>query len=144
MAYAGTMVTHGRGVGIVVSIGDDTETGKISEQMHTAKEIATPLTRKLNKFSKLLLYVIAGLAAITFVDGLIQDHNLIDAFMVAVALAVAVIPEGLPAAVTITLSIAVNRMAKRHSLIWKLPAVEALGSTTLSVRTRLVLLQKIR
>jgi len=73
-----------------------------------------------------------------------QDHNLIDAFMVAVALAVAVIPEGLPAAVTITLSIAVNRMAKRHSLIWKLPAVEALGSTTLSVRTRLVLLQKIR
>ncbi len=93
MAYAGTMVTHGRGVGIVVSIGDDTETGKISEQMHTAKEIATPLTRKLNKFSKLLLSVIAGLAAITFVDGLIQDHNLIDAFMAAVALAVAVIPE---------------------------------------------------
>lgn len=66
-----TMVTHGRGVEIVVSIGDDTETGKISELMHTAKEIATPLTRKLNKFSKLLLYVIAGLAAITFVDGLI-------------------------------------------------------------------------
>jgi cation-transporting ATPase F len=130
MAYAGTMVTHGRGVGIVVSIGDDTETGKISEQMHAAKEIATPLTRKLNKFSKLLLYVIAGLAAITFVDGLIQDLNLTDTFMSAVALAVAVIPEGLPAAVTITLSIAVNRMAKRHSIIRKLPAVEALGSTT--------------
>jgi cation-transporting ATPase F len=130
MAYAGTMVTHGRGVGIVVSIGDDTETGKISEQMHAAKEIATPLTRKLNKFSKLLLYVIAGLAAITFVDGLIQDLNLTDTFMAAVALAVAVIPEGLPAAVTITLSIAVNRMAKRHSIIRKLPAVEALGSTT--------------
>jgi len=131
MAYAGTMVTHGQGVGIVVSIGDDTETGKISEKMHTAEEIATPLTRKLAKFSKLLLYVIAGgLAAITFVDGLIQDLNLTDTFMAAVALAVAVIPEGLPAAVTITLSIAVNRMAKKHSIIRKLPAVEALGSTT--------------
>jgi cation-transporting P-type ATPase F len=130
MAYAGTMVTHGQGFGIVVNIGDNTETGKISEEMHTVKDIATPLTRKLATFSKLLLYIIAGLAAVTFVDGLIQDHNLIDTFMAAVALAVAVIPEGLPAAVTITLSIAVNRMAKRHSIIRKLPAVEALGSTT--------------
>lgn len=130
MAYGGTMVTHGQGLGIVVSIGDKTEAGKISEKMHTAKEMVTPLGRKLATFSKFLLYVIAALATVTFLDGLIQAHNPVDTFMAAVALAVAIIPEGLPAAVTITLSIAVNRMARRHSIIRRLPAVEALGSTT--------------
>jgi cation-transporting P-type ATPase F len=131
MAYAGTIVTYGHGIGIVVLTGDHTETGRISEEISIAQEIATPLGRKLSQFSKILLYIVLGLAAITFMFGTLQqDHDPVDMFVASVALAVAAIPEGLPAAVTITLSIGVNRMAKRNSIIRKLPAVETLGSTT--------------
>jgi cation-transporting ATPase F len=131
MAYAGTIVTSGHGTGIVVLTGDQTETGRISEEISIAQEIATPLGRKLSHFSKVLLYIVIVLAAITFVFGTLQqDHDPVDMFVASVALAVAAIPEGLPAAVTITLSIGVSRMAKRNSIIRKLPAVETLGSTT--------------
>lgn len=131
MAYAGTIVVHGHGVGIVVLTGDNTETGRISEEISIAQEMVTPLTRKLSQFSKILLYVVLGLATITFVFGTLQQsHDPVDMFMASVALAVAAIPEGLPAAVTITLSIGVNRLAKRNSIVRKLPAVETLGSTT--------------
>lgn len=131
MAYAGTIVTYGHGTGIVVLTGDQTETGRISEEISIAQEMATPLGRKLSHFSKVLLYIIIGLAAITFAFGTLQqDHDPVDMFVASVALAVAAIPEGLPAAVTITLSIGVGRMAKRNSIIRKLPAVETLGSTT--------------
>jgi cation-transporting ATPase F len=131
MAYTGTMVTYGQGIGVVVAIGDDTETGRISESISKVQELSTPFSKKLSQFSKLLLYIILGLAGATFMYGLIlQDHLLVDLFMASVALAVAAIPEGLPAAVTITLSIGVSRMAKKHSIIRKLPAVETLGSTT--------------
>jgi Ca2+-transporting ATPase len=99
--------------------------------MSTVQELVTPLSHKLSQFSKLLLYVIIGLAGAAFSYGLIiQDHPPVDLFIASVALAVAAIPEGLPAAVTITLSIGVSRMAKKHSIIRKLPAVETLGSTT--------------
>lgn len=130
MAYAGTLITYGHGLGIVVEIGDNTETGKISESISSAVELMTPLSRKLSTLTKLLLYIIGGFAALTFAIGILQAHSLIDMFMSSVALAVAAIPEGLPAALTITLSIGVHRMAKKNAIIRKLSAVETLGSTT--------------
>ncbi|MFN3881997.1 MAG: cation-transporting P-type ATPase [Nitrincola lacisaponensis] len=130
MAFAGTLVTYGAGKGIVTSIGDQTETGKIAHMISEAKALETPLTRKIHAFSKLLLWVILALAAVTFGVGLLYGMPASETFMAAVALAVAAIPEGLPAVVTITLAIGVRRMASRHAIIRKLSAVETLGSTT--------------
>lgn len=130
MAYAGSLVTYGQGQGVVVAIGDATETGYISQLVAEAATLSTPLTRKIAHFSHLLLYVILTLAALTFGIGLWRGESAFDMFMAAVALAVGAIPEGLPAAVTITLAIGVSRMARRRAIIRKLPAVETLGSTT--------------
>ena len=130
MAYSSTLVTYGTGVGVVTATGDSTEIGLISELIASAEVLATPLTRKIARFSHLLLYVILGLAAITFIVGLWHGTPWIDLFMSAVALSVAMIPEGLPAVLTITLAIGVARMAKRNAIIRRLPAVETLGSTT--------------
>ncbi len=130
MTYSSTLVTYGTGRGIVVATGDGTEIGRISQLIATAVVLATPLTRKIAQFSHVLLYVILGLAGVTFVAGLWYGDPWVDTFMAAVALAVAMIPEGLPAVLTITLAIGVARMAKRHAIIRKLPAVETLGSTT--------------
>ena len=130
MAYASTLVTYGTGAGVVVATGDRTEIGKISQLIQSAHDLKTPLTRKIDQFSKILLFVIVGLAGLTFVVGLVRGEDLVEMFMASIALAVAAIPEGLPAAVTITLAIGVNRMAKRRAIIRKLPAVETLGSTT--------------
>ncbi len=130
MAYMSTLATYGRGTGIVVAIGDNTEIGRISELISSTEKLATPLTRRIAQFSHVLLYAILGLAALTFLVGVLRGEDLVDMFMAAVALAVGAIPEGLPAAVTITLAIGVGRMAKRHSIIRSLPAVETLGSTT--------------
>ena len=130
MAYASTLVTYGQGTGIVTTTGDDTEVGRISRLISAAEELATPLTRKISQFSNVLLYVILGLAAATIVVGLLRGQPFLDMFMAAVALAVGAIPEGLPAAVTITLAIGVSRMARKRAIIRKLPAVETLGSTT--------------
>lgn len=130
MAYAGSFVTFGQGQGIVVATANATEMGQISRSMENHVSLSTPLTRKFEKFSRTLLYVILTLAAFTFVVGVGQGESWIDMFEAAVALAVSAIPEGLPAVVTITLAIGVNRMAKRNAIIRKLPAVEALGSAT--------------
>ncbi|MCX5870840.1 MAG: cation-transporting P-type ATPase, partial [Deltaproteobacteria bacterium] len=130
MAYASTLVTYGQGTGIVTATGDATEVGRISQLISAAKELETPLTRKISAFSNVLLYVILGLAGLTIVVGLLRGQKFLDMFMAAVALAVGAIPEGLPAAVTITLAIGVSRMAKKRAIIRKLPAVETLGSTT--------------
>jgi Ca2+-transporting ATPase len=130
MAYASTLVTYGQGTGIVTATGDETEVGRISQLISAAEELDTPLTRKISEFSNVLLYVILGLAALTIVVGLLRGQSFVDMFMAAVALAVGAIPEGLPAAVTITLAIGVSRMAKKRAIIRKLPAVETLGSTT--------------
>jgi cation-transporting P-type ATPase F len=131
IAYSGTLVTSGQGRGLVVATGDNTQTGQISESILTAQEIATPLTRKIARFSKVLLYFIIALSAAAFVVGLARNATALEeTFLSAVALAVAAIPEGLPAAITITLAIGVSRMARRHAIIRKLPAVETLGSTT--------------
>lgn len=130
MAYAGSFVTFGQGSGIVVATADATEVGKISQSMEQRVNLSTPLTRKFARFSHLLLYGILTLATLTFVIGLGQGESWSYMFEAAVALAVSAIPEGLPAVVTITLAIGVNRMARRHAIIRKLPAVEALGGAT--------------
>jgi len=128
MLYTSGLVTYGQGRAVVVMTGDATEVGKISELISTADDLATPLTKKITHFSHFLLYVILGMAALTFLVGVIRGQSPVEVFMAAVALAVGMIPEGLPAAVTITLAIGVSRMAKRRAIIRKLPAVETLGS----------------
>ncbi|MDY0327591.1 MAG: cation-transporting P-type ATPase [Arcobacteraceae bacterium] len=131
MAYGGTLVTYGQGIGVVIAIGDKTETGKIAHLINEATSIDTPLTKKITAFSKTLLWIILALAGITFIFGyFVHDYEALDMFMASVALAVATIPEGLPAVVTITLAIGVRVMAKNNAIIRKLPAVETLGSTT--------------
>ncbi|MDZ8085768.1 MAG: HAD-IC family P-type ATPase [Nostoc sp. DedQUE12b] len=130
MVYAGSFVSFGQAEGIVVAIADATETGRISQLIESSTNLKTPLTRNIDKFSKSLLYVILGLAALTFAVGLGQGESWIDVFKASVALVVSAIPEGLPAIVTVTLAIGVSRMARRKAIIRKLPAVETLGSTT--------------
>lgn len=130
MAFASTLVTYGQGAGVVIAIGDHTEVGRISQLIAAAQELQTPLTRKIGQFSRVLLYAILALAALAFGVGILRDQPVIEMLMVAIALAVAAIPEGLPTAVTVTLAIGVSRMARRRAIIRKLPAVEALGSTT--------------
>lgn len=130
LAFAGTMVTQGMAEGIVVTTGDRTETGRISHLIQQSTEISTPLTQKIAEFSRVLLWAILVLAVVTFGVGLMHGGKWSELFMTGVALAVGAIPEGLPAAVTITLAVGVSRMARSHAIIRKLPAVETLGSTT--------------
>jgi potassium/sodium efflux P-type ATPase len=130
MAYAGTLVSSGQGRGVVVATGNMTEIGRISGLIDSADELETPLTRKITRFSHMLLLAILGLAGTSIVIGLARSEPLSDVFMAAVALAVGAIPEGLPAAVTIILALGVSRMAQRKAIIRKLPAVETLGGTT--------------
>ncbi|MDZ4851280.1 MAG: cation-transporting P-type ATPase [Pirellulaceae bacterium] len=131
LAFTSTLVTYGQARGVVIATGARSEIGHISKLISTADVLATPLTRKIEKFSRLLLVVILGLAGVTFLVGSLRGQRAFEMFMAAVALAVGAIPEGLPAAVTITLSIGVARMARRRAIIRKLPAVETLGSTTI-------------
>ena len=130
MAYSGTYVTYGRAKGVVVATAQYTELGKIAHLIDSTTAMETPLTKKISSFSKVLLYVILTLSAFTFFIGMLRDNSAVDTFMASVALAVGSIPEGLPAAVTITLAIGVSRMAKKNAIIRKLPAVETLGSVT--------------
>ncbi|TAN83712.1 MAG: cation-transporting P-type ATPase, partial [Phormidium sp. SL48-SHIP] len=135
MAYAGSFVTSGQGLGRVVAIAKDTETGRISQLMEKQTNLITPLTRKFDKFSRQLLYIILGVATFTLAVGLAYADDLTaesinEVFEATIALAVSAIPEGLPAVVTVALAIGVSRMASRHAIIRKLPAVETLGSAT--------------
>ncbi|RYC13437.1 HAD family hydrolase [Nocardioides zhouii] len=130
MLYAGTLVRSGAGHGVVVATAERTELGGIHRLVSGATVLATPLTSKLTRFSSLLTVVIVGLAALAFAVGLIRGESAAPMFTAAVALAVGAIPEGLPAAVTITLAIGVKRMVRRRAVVRRLPAVETLGSTT--------------
>ncbi|MEN8302881.1 MAG: HAD-IC family P-type ATPase, partial [Campylobacterota bacterium] len=130
MTYSGTYVTYGRAKGVVVATGEHTELGKIAHLIEETTSMDTPLTKKISAFSKILLYVILALAAFTFIIGILRENSAVETFMASVALAVGAIPEGLPAAVTITLAIGVGRMAEKNAIIRKLPAVETLGSVT--------------
>lgn len=130
IAYSSTLVTYGTGAGLAVATGDGTELGQINALIASADTLATPLTRKINQFSGVLLWIILGLAGLTVLAGWLHGDSLLDTFMAAVALAVGAIPEGLPAAMTIMLAIGVGKMAQRHAIIRRMPAVETLGSTT--------------
>ncbi len=130
MAYAGSLVTAGRASGLVVATGNATEVGHISRSLSDQTSLSTPLTRQFRGFTHTLLQLVLALAGVTFLVGLARGRATAEMFDGAVALAVGAIPEELPAIVTITLAIGVNRMARRNAIIRKLPAVEALGSTT--------------
>src|SRR5690606_20519331 len=129
MGYSSTVVTFGQGKGLVVATGDRTEIGKIQQSIAGVKDLETPLTRKIAEFSNLLIWVILGFSLLVLLIGLLRGEDWGDTFMVAVALAVGAIPEGLPVAVTIMLALGVSKMAKRKAIIRKLVAVETLGST---------------
>ena len=129
LVFASTLVTKGQGKGVVVEIGEKTEIGRISQLLSDTEQLQTPLTKDIERFSQILLYAILALAALTVGVALYRGMTLFKAWSAAVAMAVGAIPEGLPAAVTITLALGVSRMAKRRAIIRKLPAVETLGST---------------
>ncbi|WP_018218860.1 cation-translocating P-type ATPase [Salinispora vitiensis] len=128
--YSGTLVTSGSAAGLVTATGAETELGRIHRLVGSAQVLDTPLTTKLARFSRLLTVVILVLAGLAFGVGILRGESGSEMFTAAVALAVGAIPEGLPAAVTITLAIGVGRMARRRAVIRRLPAVETLGSTT--------------
>jgi magnesium-transporting ATPase (P-type) len=130
MAFAATLVVAGRATGLVTATGARTELGRIHRLMAETSALQTPLTRRIARFSAILTGAIAALAALTFAVGLVRGEPGAEMFLAAVALAVGAIPEGLPAAVTITLAIGVARMARRRAIVRRLPAVETLGSTT--------------
>lgn len=131
MAYSGTLVAYGQGTGVVVATGARTEIGRISAMLDAVEEITTPLLRQLGVFGRWLTVAILGVAAVSFAFGfLFRNYTMDEMFLAAVGLAVAAIPEGLPAIMTITLAIGVQQMARRNSIIRRLPSVEALGSVT--------------
>lgn len=133
MAYMGSTVVYGRGKVVITGTGMNTEMGKIAQALSQAKDDATPLQIKLNQLSKILTILVIGICAVIFAVGLfrsgISGDTILNTFMVAVSLAVAAIPEGLAAVVTIVLSIGVTNMSKRNAIIRKLTAVETLGCT---------------
>ncbi|TVR82255.1 MAG: HAD family hydrolase [Rhodospirillales bacterium] len=131
MAFSGTVAAAGQAAGVVVAIGDSTEIGRISGMLSEIETLKTPLMRRLDAFTKVLSVIILALAALTFAFGVLFWARAWDEmFLAAISIAVAAIPEGLPAVMTITLAIGVQRMARRNAIIRRLPAVETLGSVT--------------
>ncbi len=130
MLFSSSLITYGRGTGIVCETGMNTEVGKIAGILNSTEKSDTPLQQRLNKLGKILGIASLIICAIIFVIGLLQGKAALDMFMTAVSLAVAVIPEGLAAVSTIVLAIGVQRMVKKHAIVKKLPAVETLGSAT--------------
>jgi magnesium-transporting ATPase (P-type) len=132
MAYAGTLVAAGQGAGVAVATGADTQLGHISRMVERAAPIETPLLRQMNRFARWLTTVILTLAGLLFAFGVwVRGLAPGEMFMTVVALAVAAIPEGLPVILTVTLAIGVQRMAARHAIVRRLPAVETLGSVSI-------------
>ena len=131
MAFSGTLVAFGQGRGVVVGTGADTQIGRISTLLGQVETLTTPLLRDIDQFGRWLSLAILVLAVFTFAFGYwVRDYDIVDTFLAAVSLAVAALPEGLPAIMTITLAIGVQRMAGRNAIIRRLPAVETLGSVT--------------
>lgn len=131
MAFAGSMITSGRGTGIVVATGPDTEVGKIAGAVTQAKMSKPPLVVRMDQFARQVSLAVLGACALLAVVAVAEKMPAHEVFFMAVALAVSAIPEGLPVAVTIALSVATVRMARRHVIVRKLTAVEALGSCTM-------------
>lgn len=131
MAYSGTVVVYGQATGVVVETGVRTELGKINQMLSGIEHMQTPLLRQVDRFGRILALVILVLSAATFVLGVwLRGHPPSEMFMMVVALAASAIPEGLPAIMTVTLALGVQRMARRHAIVRRLPAVETLGSVT--------------
>ncbi len=131
LAFSGTLVTYGQGTGVVVETGPRTEIGRISAMLAQVHTLTTPLMRQLASFARWLTGAILIIAVATMAFGtLVRDYPLGEMFLAAVGLAVAAIPEGLPAVITIALAIGVQRMARRNAIIRRLPAVETLGSVS--------------
>ena len=129
MAFKGTLVTNGRAKGLVVATGMTTELGKIADLLQ-GKDVMTPLQTRMRQFSKKLSYIILGICVVFFITGVLRGENPYKILLVAISLAVAAIPEALPALITIALSKGAARLAKKNALVRKLPAVETLGSVT--------------
>ncbi|WP_239004604.1 cation-translocating P-type ATPase [Paenibacillus tepidiphilus] len=129
MAYMSSSVTYGRGVGVVTATGMQTEVGRIAGFISEEESDVTPLQKKLDELGKYFTYIILGVCVVIFAVGLLEGRELLDMTLTSISLAVAAIPEGLPAIVTIILALGVQRMAGRKAIIRKLPAVETLGST---------------
>ncbi|KPC99096.1 Calcium-transporting ATPase 1 [Geobacillus sp. BCO2] len=136
MAFMGTLVTRGSGVGIVIATGMKTAMGQIATMLEEADAGATPLQRRLEQLGKILLVVALALTAAVVAVGVMQGHDLYEMFLAGVSLAVAAIPEGLPAIVTVVLALGVQRMIKRNAIVRKLPAVETLAAPRSFVPTK--------
>lgn len=130
MAYMGTTIEVGRGLGVVTAVGMEAELGKIATMLQSVRNEATPLQQRLDTLGKVLALAGVGVALLIMIIGLARGEALSDMLLTAVSVAVAIIPEGLPAVVTFTLALGARRMLRRHALIRKLPAVETLGSVT--------------
>jgi magnesium-transporting ATPase (P-type) len=131
MAFSGTLVASGRGTGIVVATGDTTELGRINQMMAAVSALETPLLRQIKKFGYAITAVIGVVSVIVFAFGRwVREMPFVEIFQAVVSIAVSVIPEGLPALITVTLAIGVQRMAQRNAIIRRLPAVETLGSVS--------------
>ena len=130
MAYMSTIITYGRGKGVVVETAEGTEIGKIAAMIQTFEEEPTPLQKKLNQLGKVLGMTTIAVCVAVFGIGLLQGREVLEMFMISISLAVAAIPEGLPAIVTIVLAIGMNKMVERNAIVKKLLAVETLGATS--------------
>lgn len=130
MVYSGCSITYGTAKALVTATGMNTEIGRIAELIAGSADTKTPLQLKLEKLGKMIGFLALGICLIIFVIGVLNGMEIIDIFMIAVALAVSAIPEGLPAIVTVVLAIGVQKMVKKNAIIRKLPAVETLGSTS--------------
>ncbi|ASS77216.1 ATPase [Tumebacillus algifaecis] len=130
MAYMGTMITRGKAKAIITATGMQTEMGRIADLIQTAEETETPLQRRLDQLGKILVYVALGITAVVVLAGIMHGNDMYTMFLAGVSLAVAAIPEGLPAIVTVALALGVQRMIKRKAIVRKLPSVETLGAAT--------------
>ena len=130
MLYTSSIITYGRATGVVVATGMDTEMGSIAQMLDSQDELDTPLKRKLSVLGQTLTFVGLAVCVLIFVIGMLYQRPLVPQFLVAISLAISIIPEGLPATATIVMALGVQRMAKKNALIRKLPAVETLGNAT--------------
>ena len=131
MAFMSTLATYGRGIGVVVGTGMNTEIGKIAKMIEQEENDETPLQKKLSELGKILGFLAVGICILIFIISFFQGRDLLEMFLTSISLAVAAIPEGLPAIVAIVLALGVQRMVKKNAIIRKLPAVETLGSVSI-------------